>query len=649
MVAPEMMTFPLVLDGGMGTELYERGFYINRPFEELNLQSPRDVVAVHEAYIESGADVLTLNTFSANTPQFRKYDIQDQLEPLLTAAIRCGNQARKNSGKSSVRLGLSMGPLGVLVEPLGPVGLDEAKRDFAAVARVAKTFADLHPADGTYDLYILETFTNLSELEAAIDGIRSVDPARPILASISVKSAQTEVLAQFASRIGGRADVQYLGLNCSEGPSDLLTSLQKFRPLTEKPVIIQPNAGTPRHVNGRYFYMTSPDYLAKYAKRFIENGAQGVGGCCGTGPDHVRAIRNAVRMAAAQQKADQRKPGPLVSIEVSAEGESNGKRKEFAHRLRSVVLEKIAEGKKVLSIEMIPPRGTDVEKFLASAKLLADLGVDFVNIPDGARAMTRVGSLHMASWIQSATSNRLWAIPHFTTRDRNLIALQSDLLGACLNGVRDILMVTGDPPKLGNTRDATAVYDIDSIGLTYLAACLNRGESPNGDALGSSTGFGIGVASNPTAMNLELEWKRWNYKVESGAHFAITQPIFDADKFRRWVDKIGANHRPHIVGIWPLVSLRNAEFMANEVPGVHIPAWVLAEMEKAGDNRAEAEKRGVAIAQKTMEALSSECEGFCVSAPLGRVNVALDAIRGVSGYALNSMPGVGTSVGKGLA
>jgi homocysteine S-methyltransferase len=618
-------TAPLIFDGGIGTELYERGFYINRPFEELNLQSPKDVVAVHEAYIESGANVITLNTFSANGPQFRKFDIEDNLRPLIEAALRCGNEARRNRKKPDVRLGLSMGPLGVLVEPLGPTGLDEARDEFKRVATIASAYAQANPKEGAYEVYLLETFTNLSELAAAIDGIRSVDRERAILASISVKSSQTQFLAAFSERIGARDDVQYLGLNCSEGPSDLLSSLQKLRSFTTKPIIVQPNAGTPRHVNGRYFYMTSPDYLAKYAKRFIEAGAAGVGGCCGTGPDHVRAIRGAVRMASAQSKSHS-----APAIEISGEAvDVMRKGTRIERRLRSRVLEQLAQGSKVLSVEMVPPRGTDVEKFLASAKLLTDSGIDFVNIPDGARAMTRVSSLHMATWTQSATSGRLTVIPHFTTRDRNLIALQSDLLGASLNGVHDLLVVTGDPPKLGNNRDATAVYDIDSIGLTYLAASLNRGESPNGDSLGSATGFGIGVAANPTAANLELELKRWGYKVESGAHYAITQPIFDPEKYHRWVEKIGRNYRPQIVGIWPLVSLRNAEFMANEVPGVHVPKWVIEEMEKAGDDKAEAEKRGIEIAVKTMETLASSCEGFCVSAPLGRVPVALSAIAGV--------------------
>jgi homocysteine S-methyltransferase len=303
------------------------------------------------------------------------------------------------------------------------------------------------------------------------------------------------------------------------------------------------------------------------------------------------------------------------------------KRIPLASRPASSIGQRLARGEKVLTVELIPPKGTDTTKFFAQVELLRNAGITHVNIPDGARAMTRVGSLHLASLVQRETAGKIRAVPHFTTRDRNLIALQSDLLGAAVNGLGDLLIVTGDPPKLGNNREASAVYDIDSIGLTYLVDCLNRGITTQGEALGSRTGFGIGVAANPTAINLEVEAKRFGYKVESGADYAFTQPIFDPESFLRWRDRIGPNYIPHVVGIWPLISMRNAEFMANEVPGVSVPAWVLAEMEKAGESAEEAVKRGVAIAEAVMEKLGTACEGFCVSAPAGRASVALEALK----------------------
>ncbi len=647
-----------LFDGGLGTELYERGFYINRPFEELNLSAPSDVKSVHRDYLDAGASYLTLNTFAGNRIQLKDFDLDGKLPEIVESAVRIANDARREylesaSGKkktngSSPRLAFSMGPLGVLVEPLGSFGLDEAKKEFAYVAGLASKNAGDHPTTHDYDAYVLETFTNLSELEAAIDGIRLVDTRRPIIASISIKSSQKDLIEKFAARIGGREDVEALGLNCSEGPADLWATLKVLRPITSKSIIVQPNAGTPRHLNGRYFYMTSPDYMAKYAKRFVEAGATGVGGCCGTGPDHIRAMHQALKMTLVQSdglakasqdraKANQAHAGSGTAAGEVVVGETREAklasptlRTPFAERTGSSIGASLARGEKVISVELVPPKGTNVEKFFEHVAMLGDAGIRHVNIPDGARAMTRVGSLHLASLVQAKTKalgREMRAIPHFTTRDRNLIALQSDLLGAAVNGVGDILMVTGDPPKLGNNRDASAVYDIDSIGLTYLADCLNRGVTTQGEELGSRTSFGIGVASNPTAINLEIEAKRFGYKVESGADYAVTQPIFDPESFLRWRDLVGKDYIPHLVGIWPMISMRNAEFMANEVPGVSVPAWVLTEMEKAGDNPAEAVKRGVGIAVRVMEKLAEVCEGFCVSAPAGRAAVALEALR----------------------
>ncbi|MBL7714970.1 MAG: bifunctional homocysteine S-methyltransferase/methylenetetrahydrofolate reductase [Bdellovibrionales bacterium] len=619
----------LVFDGGMGTELYERGFFINRPFEELNLSSPADVANVHLAYIEAGAQVLTTNTFGASRPQLKEFDIDQKLFEIIQAALKNANHARK--GHDKVQVALSMGPLGVLVEPLGPFALSDAKEEFRLIASSACQSGQ------DFDLYILETFTQIAELEVAIEGIRKVDPVRPIVASLSVKSSQKDLLTEFAKRIGERTDIQYLGLNCSEGPSDLYVSLKFLKPLTQKPLIIQPNAGTPRHVNGRYFYMSSPDYVAKFAKRFAEAGAAGVGGCCGTRPEHIHAIAHSLKMVDAQiyggiagmNRTKKQDAGAVKGGTTPGTSESQPRR-SLADRKESKIGQILNAGKKVLSVEVLPPKGTDLVKFFEGIELLQKTGVDLINIPDGARAMTRVNSMHLASLVQSRTKGAMHAIPHFTTRDRNLIALQSDLLGAYVNGVTDVLIVTGDPPKLGNNREATAVYDIDSIGLTYLADCLNRGITPSGESIGRGTSFGIGVATNPTAINLELEHQRYLYKLESGADFAITQPIFDSESFLRWMDRLGDKAIPHVVGIWPLISLRNAEFMANEVPGLHVPTWVLKEMEKSADAngstdspeaKADAIKRGIDIALKVMEEIRSVASGVCISAPLGRVDI----------------------------
>jgi 5,10-methylenetetrahydrofolate reductase/methionine synthase I (cobalamin-dependent) len=610
-----------IFDGGIATELYERGFYINRPFEELNLTHPRDVASVHESYLEAGSLVVTTNSFSLTSPQLEKFDLKDRQKELLQAAIEVAYTAVQNKGGTG-KVGLSLGPMAVLIEPLGPTSREDVRIEYETLARYANEY-------GKFDFYILETFSNIDELGAAIDGVRKSDLLRPILASITTMSSETLFIQNFANRVGTRKDVQALGMNCSEGPNDLLQSLKVLKPLTTKPIIIQPNAGIPRSINGRYFYMTSPDYLAKFAKRFIEAGAFGVGGCCGTGPDHIRAIASSVKMVDAQGHSLAKSQLGSASIEIQAVDRSSVNLRSLTER-KSKIGAQLKLGKKVISIELTSPRGTDLSKFLLAIEQIKNAKVDFINIPDGARASTRSSSLHLAAYINSRPDLGVTAVPHLTTRDRNLIALQSDLLGASINQVHDVLIVTGDPPKLGNSRDATPVYDIDSIGLTYLVNRLNQGLTTQGDSLSSRTDFGIGVASNPTAINLELELSRWKYKVESGADFAMTQPIYEAETFLRWKDRIGANYRPHIVGIWPFVSYRNAEFMAHEVPGVHVPAWALEKMAKVQDDPVLSVKTGIEIAAQTLKALWNECEGFAISAPLGKVEVALEVLKCLS-------------------
>ncbi len=603
----------IVFDGGIGTELYGKGFFINRPFEELNLNSPGDVLAVHEAYIKAGANVITTNTFSISRPQLKKFDIEDKQSEIIKAALEIANKARKGT---DVKVAFSIGPTGVLIEPLGPTSRKQVRSYFAEIASCALK-------QENFDLYILETYTNISELEDAIEGIRSVDSKTPILASFAPIGHQENLIQNFMDRIAHREDIQAVGLNCGQGPSDLYKILKQIGPSLTKPIIIQPNAGIPNQLNGRYFYMTSPDYMAKYAKNFVEAGAAGVGGCCGTGPDHIRAIRNAVRMLNSKHVKAER--------DLSAEKKDSPKiqitQRPLSERKQSFMGQKLQENRKIFSIEVLPPKGPDVEKFLLQLEQIDQNKIDFVNVPDGPRASTRISSMHVASLVNRNSKFNLKVLPHFTTRDRNLIALQSDLLGAYVNCVYDVLVVTGDPPKLGNNREATSVYDVDAIGLTYMMNCLNKGVSPKGENLGKPTNFGIGVAANPTAINMDLEKQRWAYKCESGADFAVTQPIFDPDSYLRWREETSSNNRPHLVGIWPFISYANAEFLAHEVPGVKVPESVLQEMEKTKDNKDEAIKRGIEIALQTMKKLENSCEGFCVNAPLGKVEVALELIK----------------------
>jgi methionine synthase I (cobalamin-dependent)/5,10-methylenetetrahydrofolate reductase len=619
---------PVLFDGGMATELYERGFYINRPFEELNLTNPGDVAAVHKAYIEAGAQFITTNTFSIPSQQLGKFDIAGRQAEILEAALRIAGEAA--TIRSGVKIALTIGPTGALIEPLGPMALDEVRAEYATIAGAARTAREQKGL--RFDTYILETFSEPRELDAAIDGIRSVDSGQPIVASMTVSSHQSERLAEFASRFGADPRIQAVGLNCSDGPNDLLKSVQVVAAKIELPLIVQPNSGLPRQINGRYFYMTSPDYLAKYARRFLDAGADGVGGCCGTGPLHIEAIARSLSMLTARSHAQP--PAQLqTQIEVAEPQDATDPGAHAAAvragkslpRTQSVVLSILARGEKVRSVELMAPKGTDLEGFAAAVRRVEAAGIPLVNVPDGARASTRVGSLHLASWWNRQES-RTRVLPHFTPRDRNLIALQADLLGASINGVDDVLLITGDPPKLGNNKNATAVYDIDSIGLSFLVHCLNTGTTAGGEELGSRTGFSIGVAANPTAPNLELELSRWKYKVQSGADYAVTQPIFDPETFLRWREKLGEFYRPHVIGIWPFLSLRNAEFMANEVPGVHVPQWAIDKMARHAGNAEDSRKMGIEIARTVMQKLESSCEGFAVSAPLGKVEIALEVL-----------------------
>jgi homocysteine S-methyltransferase len=507
----------------------------------------------------------------------------------------------------------SVGPLGLVLEPLGPTSTAEAEGFFAEIVKSL--------TEAGVDGLSFETFHDLKELEAALRAARKITQV-PMLAMISVsenfKTSYGSGLKEFVKQIGPLADV--LGLNCQLGPSDLFDALEELRPLTTKPIAVFPNAGLPRYVNDRYIYLCNPDYLGKFSKRFVQAGATIIGGCCGTNDGHIRAIANSLRMAQSQKAILPKR----ARVETTAGGEP---REPESWEKRSRLGETLAAKKPVMTVEINPPKGVSLQSFLKLCKELEDGGITFVNIPDGARAVSRMSSLHLGALVQRET--KLEPIPHFTTRDRNLIGLQADLLGAHANGVRNVLLVTGDPPKLGNCPDATAVYDVDAIGLTHIVDGMNRGLDLGGSPFGEPTKYMIGVALNPTSINPQLEMQRLTYKMEAGADYAITQPIYDLEAYQRFFDSNGGYPKdfPIIMGIWPLVSLRNAEFLKFEVPGVSVPDWVIREMERAGDSQEEALKRGLDIALRTMSEAKSSVAGFQVSAPFNKVHVALQLIH----------------------
>ncbi|MEK6554400.1 MAG: bifunctional homocysteine S-methyltransferase/methylenetetrahydrofolate reductase [Bdellovibrionota bacterium] len=601
---------PITTDGAMATSLYEKGFYINRSFEELSLIEPKAVREVTHEFRRAGSQLFHTNTFSATAPKLAQYGLQDQLETILKKSCELAIEA----AEGGYVLGL-IGPLGVLIEPLGPTSLQEAEEYFA---RNIQTFNETD-VDGI----AIHAIHDFNELRAALNAAKKY-AKKPLVVSIGVqenlKTSYGHTFEDFIA-LAKDYDIAALGICGEVGPSGMLSAVEELRPLTELPIMALPNAGMPRYVNDQYIYLCSPDYMGKYAKRLIQAGANIVGGHCGVYEAHIRAISNAIKMTSASAPAKDQKASqpaalsavikPLIDLPTAAKPLES----------RSLLGRYLKEKKRIYSVELVPPNLQDLDKFLTKCGELEKAGIDFVNIPDGARAMARVSSFQLSSYVRS--HYRLEPIPHMTCRDRNLIGLQSDLLGAHVSGLRDILIVTGDPPKLGNNPGATAVYDVDAIGLTHIASRMNAGLDIGGVKSGARTEFVVGVALNPTAKNRELEIQRFKYKIEAGADFAITQPIYNLETFQSFLDEVGDIKIPIIMGLWPLVSLRNAEFLRNEVPGVDVPDWAVEEMRKAGDSKEEATKRGIEIAQKTLLEAEKIVAGFQISAPFNRTEVAL--------------------------
>ena len=596
-----------VLDGAMGTMLYSKGVFVNVCYDELCSSRPEVVREIHEEYVRAGAEIIETNTFGANPVKLSSYGLDGRTEEINRDGARL---ARSVAGESVCVVG-AMGPLGIRIEPFGPTAREEAEEFFRRQA------AGL--LDGGVEGFILETFTDLDEVTAAIRGVRSVSQL-PVIAQMTVgedgKTAygtDVERIAVALTELG--ADV--IGLNCAVGPANMLDAIERMAEVTDRPLAAQPNAGLPRDVGDRKIYLSSPDYIANYAKRLIGAGTRFVGGCCGTTPEHIKKIRDLVATLQPRQvtvvvKRDEVAPAPDVTAAPLAERSSWGR--------------KLAQGHFVASVEVSPPRGAAPDELVAKATALKSAHVDAVSILDGPRAQSRMSALAAAIILQRDVG--VETIIHYTCRDRNMLGMMSDLLGAAAAGLRNILIVTGDPPRTGPYPDATAVFDIDSIGLTNVAYRLNHGLDPGGNPIGEPTRYVIGVALNHTAIDTDRELRRLHWKVDAGADFAVTQPIFDPAQLETFIAQASDQLRiPVVGGIWPLLSARNAEFLANEVPGVEVPAGVLRRMRRAQERGAEqAQAEGVAIAREMIEALNGMVQGIHVSAPLGRVEVALEVI-----------------------
>jgi len=597
---------PVLCDGAMGTLLYDKGIFINRCYDELNLSQPDLIREIHHEYLQAGAEIIETNTFGANSFRLSRHSLAGRVHDINVAGAKL---ARETAKSFSAWVAGSVGPLGIRIEPLGKISLEEARNAFR------EQIAGL--AEGGVDLLILETFGYIEEIHQAILAARDINPNLPVVAQVTIDEdgncLDGSTPEAFTPRLEEwSADV--IGCNCSVGPVAMLDGIERIRALTTRPLAAQPNAGIPRSVEGRNIYLCSPEYMASYARKFVAAGVRLVGGCCGTTPDHIRVMKSALRVGEARARTAA-SPGTRPA-KVSATP-------AVPLEKRSRLGAKLAAGEFVTMVEIVPPKGIDIRKEVEGAHFVKSVGVDGINIPDSPRASARMSNQALSLLIQRDVG--IETILHYTCRDRNVLGIQSDLLGAAATGIRNLICITGDPPKMGNYPDATAVFDVDSIGLVNIVHNLNRGLDLGGNPIGIGTSFVIGVGANPGLNDMDEEIRRFAYKVEAGAEYVVTQPVFDLSLLENFVRRIEHCRIPVVAGIWPLVSVRNAEFMKNELR-VSVPDSILERMARAQTPEA-AREEGVAIAREMLIAAREMVQGAQISAPLGRYASAVDVLE----------------------
>ena len=598
----------LVCDGAMGTVLYSKGVFVNRCFESLNLTQPDLVAEVHLGYVRAGADVIETNSFGANRVKLAAFGLADKVRAINIAGARVARHA----AREQAFVAGAIGPLGIRIEPWGKTGVDEAQEYFREQVKAL--------LEGPVDLFLLETFRDVNEIGAAIAAVRDLCDL-PIVAQMAIEDHGNTLDGTPPEKFGPelvRRGAHIVGVNCSVGPAPMLETIERIAQTTDVPLSAQPNAGKPRHIEGRTIYLSSPEYLASYARRFIAKGVRLVGGCCGTTAEHIRQIKLAVGSSSTAPTRSPRGAAPVSPGVGALPPVPPAQRSRLAHVM--------SRKKFVCLVELTPPKGLDYSRLVDEARKLKIRGVDAVNVPDGPLASARMSAVSAAVLIEQHVG--IETVLHYACRDRNLLGMQSDLLGAHAMGVRNLLLVTGDPPKLGDYAFSTGVYDVDSIGLTNVVSRLNQGVDIGGEALTRQTAYHIGVAVNPTALNLDEELRRFEFKVEAGAEFAITQPVFDLDAFDRFLKRVEPLRIPILAGLWPFDSQLNAEFLANEVPGVLVPEPVLKRMARA-ETPETAVAEGVAIAREMATALSDRVQGVQLSNATGRVDAALEVLDGL--------------------
>jgi homocysteine S-methyltransferase len=599
----------LVADGAMGTMLYSHGIFINRCFDELSLSAPDVVSRIHRGYAEAGAEILETNTFGANRARLAAFGMADKLRAINEAGVRLAREA----AQGGPFVAGAMGPLGVRIEPLGPTSFAEARAIFREQAEALL-------AAGA-DLLILETFSDLHELREAVLATReAAGPDLVIVAQVTIDDfgnlpggATPETFTGEMNSLP--ADV--IGVNCSVGPKTTLEAIERMLPVSTKPLSAMPNAGLPTRVEGRNMYLCSPEYMAQYARRLLTAGVKIVGGCCGTTPDHIKLIRSETRSVQPQKWT---RSVTVEEPEVHAQALVPVPMAE-----KSKLGARLSQGKFVAMVEILPPRGVDASREIAGARLCALNGVDCINVPDGPRASARMSAQITCQLIQQHAG--IEAVDHFCCRDRNLLGIQSELLGAHAAGIRNLICITGDPPRMGVYPEATAVFDVDAIGLVHIVRNLNRGLDIGGNPMGSQTTLLIGVGANPGALNLDEEIRRFEYKVEAGAEYVVTQPVFDLKLLENFLKRIEHAKIPVVCGVWPLTSFRNAEFMVNELR-VPVPEQFLERM-RVADSGEKARQEGVAIAREMVTRVRSMVQGVQLSAPFGRYQLAVEVAEAI--------------------
>ena len=607
---------PRVGDGALGTALYTGGVAARRSFDDLNRSDPDRVRAIHQAHLAAGAEVISTNTFGANRWKLGRHGLASEVARINAAGVAVA--------RGAVRPGvLVLGSVGPSGEVVGPLDDDKAP-EFTAGFR--EQIAAL--VESGVDAVLIETFTSLAEARLALAAAREVAPDIGVIVLMTFSETATTLFGVSADQaagalVAGGADA--VGSNCGVGPDTTLTALERMREAAPVPLVAQPNAGIPERTEGRFLYPSSPDYVAHYAKRYLRLGVSLIGGCCGTGPEHIGAVAGVVRAASAGARAARASTPPSPPAAPAGEVRPAGVTPVDTPE-RSGLARWLAKGRFAVSVEMDPPRGADPGRFLERVRDLADAGIRFVNVADGPRATARMSAIAFAALLER--DGRVETILHYQCRDRNLIGIQSDLLGAHALGIRNLLAVTGDPPKLGDYPHATPVFDVDSIGLVRILGGLNHGLDLAGNPLGAALPFHIGVGANPAAADLEGEMRKFEKKLEAGAQYCLTQPVYETGLLERFLNEVRPCRVPVLVGVLPLVSARNAEFLHNEVPGMSVPASVRSRL-AAAPNRRRAREVGVSVARDMVAAARDIAAGVYVMPPFNRFDLAIRSVTGL--------------------